>query len=212
MERYDGKTEEQVKREARIRNILIFLAIIAVIAVGVFLSRLDPAPELNIVLAFEGSISAEAKELFEEAVSQTDVAVSVQYLIFDPAFDEEEFSALQLRISADENCLFILSDQPKSVIGGWFPGLSTLFCENEYFDDINSVGGVFSDGNPDFEFDEGTEFYSRVQVNETPLFEAMGLSDIEFYASVADWTESGGSLEALEAATQIIHDVLDYKG
>lgn len=209
MERYDGKTEEQIKKEARLRDSLIFLGVVAVIIVGVLLSRLNSEPELNIVIAFEGAISAESRAIFEEFVTREGISVNVEYLTFDPATDEAGFNALSVKVAVDDYCLFILSDQPKGIVGGWFPGLSTLFCGSEFFDDINDVGPVLR-GFEYFEFDEDAKYYSRVQVNETPLFEEMGLGGIEFYASVIDWTEQNGSIESLEAAVQIIHDILNY--
>lgn len=184
MERYDGKTEEQIEKRNRILTYLSAIAVvIAIAAIIVFtMSGGEYGGEtLNIVFAFEGTLSQEARDLFESAVAQEDIEVNVEYMLFDPTTDEASFNALMLKASVDDYFLFILSDQPKPMVMGYFDGLSTVFCRAEYFDGLDAYGENYG-------FNPDGEYPNRVQVNNTPLFEEMGLGDIPFYASVVDWS------------------------
>lgn len=140
----------------------------------------DSGGKVNLVFACNASISYEDKELFEtrinELMADEGVSVNVEWLLFDPEFDSQEYSKLTLNLALDSYQVYIMSDQEQYIADGLFTGLSSTFCENEWFGELAQYG-----------IEQDSEYAGRASLAESSLMTELGFDEIDFYVSIADY-------------------------
>lgn len=172
---------------------VFFVALIIFIAIE---SSGEPEYDITVVFVQDGSIATsvtdEMADFFAEAVGDLNGDGTARAAVYSIDLSNEENGELNqqwayLYLMDEDVVLFILDDYSSSV-----------YCSAGYFDPL-AVYGVEPD----------ETFSTRVQVNDTALFEQVGLDHVEFYACINDWTTvNKGKQENTDAAITAIKAIL----
>lgn len=164
-------------------SLMIFIAIETIIL-------FDNSNDFIIVFGYNGAVSEESMNIFENAVENEilkdnpdlDIDVKVDWLLFNPVSDPDNYNKLMTLLAQKNYSFYILSDQSQTIQGSegasTYSGLSSMISSKGWFEALDKYGIA-----PD------KQYNNRVQVNNSPLFEQIGLSETYFYASIVDWSE-----------------------
>jgi len=191
--RFEHETKEKLRRVNKygIAGIILVLIFAAIEINLLFLQ----SNTFNVVFAFEGAVSEDAKESFadylENAIKsdypEGNFKIDIKWISYDLK-DPESLNALSILIAQSDYSLYILSDQPQELEGmegeSRFEGLSSLFCSKGWFDPLDTYGL-----HPDEKYD------SRALISKDMLFNDFSMEGIDFYVSFIDWYRAGSGKE-----------------
>jgi hypothetical protein len=208
--KFDHPAKEKLIRVNKYGIIGVFAAVLfIIIEINILISNSNT---YNVVFAFDGYFDEESQDMvknaMEEAVTEAypgnKIKVKIDWLFFDPVSDPDSFNKLTTLLAQDNYYLFIMSDQPRKISGSEgesiFPGLSSMICSRGWFDPLKGFG-----------LSTDTKYDSRVRLNNTALFQQLGVGDIEFYASIIDWSGEGAQNKNVSYALSIVNYLLNSK-
>ena len=185
-ERYDGKTRKDDYK----KYILIAAAVVLVIVIWIVVFKVfgtsNKDPDLSMVFVAYGVPSDDAQAQLEEFVEETvgdlngdgHSIVDISYVDYSITNGDDQ---MMIRFSEDEYILFILSNQDAA-----YNPADRL---EDYFVAVDGLDEVMT------------------QINNTVLFEELGLSQFEFYAAIVERGDEYAS--QTQASVEVIQAILD---